>query len=232
MRYDRITPATLRGIERVIRKALDAAKLEGAACVRPPAGGTAWPGWWQDAGERDVVLGCAARLSMGALTMAIDRQLGFGLPARERSVTTMPEARRTVVINRPVGEVFAFFTDPRNDQKWRPQVKEISAERPASVGTLVHQVIKGPGGRGIAADIEVTGYEPATRYAFRAIAGPVRPTGEYRFAAQRDDATSVTFSLDAHLSGMKKLLMSRAVQASMNAEMAALDTAKAILEKS
>jgi uncharacterized protein YndB with AHSA1/START domain len=143
----------------------------------------------------------------------------------------MPEAQRTVVINRPAAEVFAFFSDPGNDQKWRPQVEEISADGPLSVGTRIHQVIKGPGGRGIAADVEVTDYEPATRYAFRVIVGPVRPTGEYRFAAERDDATAVTFSLNAHVSGLKKLLMSRAVQSSMNAEMAALDTAKAVLEK-
>jgi hypothetical protein len=57
----------------------------------------------------------------------------------------------------------------------------------------------------------------------------VRPTGEYRFAGQ-GNTTTVTFSLDAQLSGWKKLLMSRPVQKSMDGEMQALDRAKALLE--
>ncbi len=143
----------------------------------------------------------------------------------------MPSAQRTIVINRPVDEVFAFFTNPTNELKWRTHVKEISTAGPVSVGTRIHQVVRGPGGRGIPADIEVTGYEPATRYAFRVVAGPVRPVGEFRFAPD-GDATTVSLSLAADLSGMKKLLLSRPVQSSMNGEMRALDRARAVIESS
>jgi hypothetical protein len=65
--------------------------------------------------------------------------------------------------------------------------------------------------------------------AFRAVAGPVRPTGEYRFE-QLNGGTRLSFSLDAELSGLKKLLMSGAVQSTMNGEIAALDRLKAVLE--
>jgi hypothetical protein len=75
----------------------------------------------------------------------------------------------------------------------------------------------------------VTAYQPAERYAFQVVAGPVRPSGEFRFAAE-GEATRVTFTLQASLSGFKKLLMSGPVQRSMNGEMAALDRAKAVLE--
>jgi uncharacterized protein YndB with AHSA1/START domain len=143
----------------------------------------------------------------------------------------MPAAQRTVVIDRPVDEVFAFFTDPSNELKWRQHVKEIAAEGPIAVGSKVHQVVKGPGGRGIPADVEVTGYEPSTRYAFRVVAGPVRPVGEFRFAAD-GEGTSVSLSLSADLTGIKKVLMSRAVQRSMDGEVQALDRAKAVLEHS
>lgn len=141
----------------------------------------------------------------------------------------MPNAQRTVVINRPAEEVFAFFANPANDPRWRPHVKEISAEGVPTVGAKIHQVIEGPGGRGIPADIEVTGYEPARLYAFQVVAGPARPSGQFRFAPS-GDGTEVTFSLNAELSGLKKLLMSGQVQKSMNGEMAALDTAKALIE--
>ena len=143
----------------------------------------------------------------------------------------MPSAQRTVVIGRPVEEVFAFFADPAKDQRWRPQVKEISASGPMAVGATIHQVVAGPGGRGIPADIEVTAYEPPTRYAFRVTAGPVRPAGEYRFAPAAG-GTEVTFTLSAELSGVKRFVMSKPVQGSRDGEMASLDTAKALLEAS
>jgi uncharacterized protein YndB with AHSA1/START domain len=143
----------------------------------------------------------------------------------------MPSAQRTIVVDRPPDQVFAFFTDPRNDQKWRTHVKEIAAEGQPRVGSKVHQVVDGPGGRGIAADIEVTGYEAPTRYAFKVIAGPARPVGEFRFAPS-GGGTEVQFSLSAELSGFKKLLMSRPVQASMDGEMQSLDTAKRLIEGS
>jgi uncharacterized membrane protein len=143
----------------------------------------------------------------------------------------MPHAQRTIRIDRPADQVFAFFADPGNDQKWRPHVKEISAEGPARAGSTIHQVVTGPGGRGIPADIEVTDYEPPSRYGFKVTAGPVRPVGEFRFAST-GDATEVSFSLTAELGGVKKLLMSKPVQKSMDGEMASLDNAKAIIEAS
>ena len=143
----------------------------------------------------------------------------------------MPSARRTIVIHRPPDEVFAFFTDHARDPSWRPNVREIDPVSGAPAGTRVHQVIKGPGGRGIGADIEVTAAEPSTRYAFQVVAGPVRPRGEFRFI-ETPNGTEVHFSLDAELSGIKKLLMGRSVQASMDGEMSGLDTAKALIETS
>jgi uncharacterized protein YndB with AHSA1/START domain len=142
---------------------------------------------------------------------------------------TMPSAHRTVVIARPIGQVFAFFTDPANDQKWRAHVKEISAEGPLAVGSRIHQVVAGPGGRGIPADIEVTALEPEARYAFSGVAGPVRPKGEFRFQPT-EGGTEVTMSLDADLGGLKKLLMSKPVQRSMDVEVAGLNRAKEVLE--
>jgi uncharacterized protein YndB with AHSA1/START domain len=141
----------------------------------------------------------------------------------------MPSARREVVINRPPAEVFDFFTDPANETRWRIHVKEASASGPVGVGSRIHQVVKGPGGRGIPADIEVTAHERPDRYAFKVVAGPVRPTGQFLFAGE-GSTTTVSFALEAQLSGLKKLLMSGAVQKSMDSEMQALDRAKSLLE--
>jgi hypothetical protein len=57
----------------------------------------------------------------------------------------------------------------------------------------------------------------------------VRPVGDFRFSTV-DGGTKVEFTLSAELSGVKKLIMGDAVQRSMNAEVAALEKAKAFLE--
>ena len=141
----------------------------------------------------------------------------------------MPNASRTILINRPITEVFAFFADAENDPRWRSGVKEIQRQGELGAGTRYRQRIKGPGGRAITADIEVTAYEPDSHVAFQGVAGPVRPHGSYDF---RDNgtATEVTFTLDAQISGIKKLFMGGAVQKSMDAEVAGLDRAKSVLE--
>jgi uncharacterized protein YndB with AHSA1/START domain len=141
----------------------------------------------------------------------------------------MPHAQRTIVIARPPAEVYAFFADAENDKSWRPGVAVIRREGPLAVGTRYTQRIAGPGGRQVAADVEITELDPDTRVAFRGVAGPVRPEGDYSFAPA-EGGTSVTFTLDAELTGVKKLLMAKPVQKSMDAEMANLDKAKALLE--
>ena len=142
----------------------------------------------------------------------------------------MPQASRTISINVPPEQAFAFFTDPANDRRWRAAVKEMAASGPLAVGSRVHQVVAGPGGRSIAADIEVTAYDPPSRYAFHGVAGPVRPEGAYTFVASGSGGTDVTFHLSAQLNFLMGLFMGGQVQGSMDGEMASLDRAKAILE--
>ena len=143
----------------------------------------------------------------------------------------MLTAQRRIVIDRSADQVFAFFANPGNDPNWRRHVREIGAPGPIGVGSTIHQTVDGPGHRGIAADMKVVAYEPSRRYAFKVTAGPVRPAGEFLFSPL-GNGTEVTFSLHAELSGIKRLALSRPVQRSMDGEMASLDRAKALLERS
>jgi uncharacterized protein YndB with AHSA1/START domain len=141
----------------------------------------------------------------------------------------MPEASNEVVIDRPIDEVFAFLADAENDPRWRDGVLDIAREPGAGgVGARYRQGIKGPGGRRVAADVEITEYQPDTLIAFRGTAGPVRPEGRYRLS-QADGGTRVRFDLSAKLGGLKRL-MSSPVQKSMNAEVASLAKLKQMLE--
>lgn len=141
----------------------------------------------------------------------------------------MPAAERTVVIAAPITTVFAFFTDHANDPKWRPGVMDIEPNPAPGVGVVITQGVAGPMGRRIPADFEITDYDPPRAYGFRAIAGPVQPVGSYTLT-EAGAGTSVTFRLSAELGRLKQMAMGSMVQRTMDAEVAALDKAKAVLE--
>ena len=142
----------------------------------------------------------------------------------------MPEAERTVTINRPVEEVFPVVADGTKGKLWRPGVVDVELVSGQGLGARYAQGVRGPGGRRISADYEITEFEPNARIAFRATAGPVRPEGSFTFESL-GGATVLTFELHADVTGWKRLLMGSAVQSTMNAEMAALDGLKDLLER-
>ena len=141
----------------------------------------------------------------------------------------MPSARNEIVINRPVDVVFGFVADGTTAPQWRAAVLDVAHVSGAGIGARYRQGVKGPGSRRIAADYEVTGYEPNRILAFAATAGPVRPTGTYAFEGV-PGGTRVTFTLDVTLSGWRRWLLSGPVQATMNAEVANLTNLKRVLD--
>ena len=141
----------------------------------------------------------------------------------------MPAATNSVSIQRTADDVFAFLADGMNAQRWRSGVLDIALASGSGVGAIYHQGVAGPGGRRIAADYEVTAYEPPRRFAFRTVAGPVRPIGEFRLEPA-GEGTAVTFQLSAELPFLKGLLMGGMVQKTMDAETQALDKVRSILE--
>jgi uncharacterized membrane protein len=141
----------------------------------------------------------------------------------------VPSASHSVTINRSASEVFAFVADGENAPRWRSGVLDIQRVSGQGVGAVYRQGVRGPAGRRIAADYEVTAYEPDRLMAFKTIGGPVRPTGEFRLQ-EADVATTLTLSLQADLAGVKRLFMSGMVQKSMDAEVAAIDNIKRLLE--
>jgi uncharacterized membrane protein len=140
----------------------------------------------------------------------------------------VPSAENSVVIARPRSEVFAFVANHENDPKWRPGIADISRASGTGQGAIYRQGVKGPMGRRIDADFEVTAYQDGSLIAFRTLAGPVRPEGSYRFE-DADGGTRVTFSLSADLRGPQKL-MSPMVAKSMRSQIDALASLKRVLE--
>jgi uncharacterized protein YndB with AHSA1/START domain len=144
----------------------------------------------------------------------------------------MPQASYAVTIDRPIDEVFAFVANGEQGKRWRPSVLDIVKAGGTSdrgVGARYLQGVRGPMRRRISADYDITVYEPNKLLEFQTVTGPARPHGRYDFA-QVDGGTRVTFSLDAELVGLRKLLMGSAVQRTMDAEVRALDNLKRVLE--
>jgi len=141
----------------------------------------------------------------------------------------MPEARHQLTIHRPARDVFAFIADGLSGPKWRSGIVDIALVSGSEVGATYKQGVKGPGGRRIDADYRVTVFEPNSRLSFEAIAGPVRPTGEY-ILEEVDGGTRLTFTLHAELGGIKKLLMGGAVQRTMDSEVEATERLKELME--
>ena len=141
----------------------------------------------------------------------------------------MPEAQGTVEIRRSPAEVFAFLSEGENDRRWRSGVLDIRRKSGHGRGAIYEQGVKGPFGRRVPADYEITSFEPDRRIGFRAIAGPVRPEGSYELTPA-DGGTRVTFALRAEPRGLAKL-MSPMVARTMRSEVAQLDRLRAVLEE-
>lgn len=135
-----------------------------------------------------------------------------------------------VTIARPVEEVFAFFANPENDPQWRCGVVKMEHASGAGVGARYRQLVKGPGGRSIEADIEIIALDPSDRIEFVTIKGPVRPRGRYQLT-DSDGGTRVRFELEAELTGLKRLVMAPMVRKTMSSEVGQLTRAKELLER-
>jgi carbon monoxide dehydrogenase subunit G len=141
----------------------------------------------------------------------------------------MPAASHSVIISRPVDDVFAFVADGETCPQWRPGVLDIQRVSGEGVGTRYAQGVKGPMGRRIAADYTITVFEPNRRIEFQTVTGPARPHGRYDFEPA-DGGTRLAFSLDAELTGLRKLILGGPVQKTMDAEVRTLDNLKRVLE--
>jgi uncharacterized protein YndB with AHSA1/START domain len=140
----------------------------------------------------------------------------------------MPEATNTIEIARPPADVFAFLADGTTNTQWRPGVTDIRLKSGSGKGAIYEQGVKGPFGRRVPADYEITALEPDRLIAFKAIDGPVRPEGSYQLEPT-DGGTRLTFKLSCSPSGFAKV-MTPMVAKTMRCEVAQLERLRAILE--
>jgi uncharacterized protein YndB with AHSA1/START domain len=129
---------------------------------------------------------------------------------RRRSGTSPPtpmQFNQSIVIERPLEEVFAFVADPENDAQWTPMVTEtrMTSEEPLGVGTRYEQSGRFLG-RSFEMVFEVTEYEPNRKIGQRLITpGPLRMTSLCSVEAV-SGGTRVTLTGEAQAGGFFWLL--------------------------
>jgi uncharacterized protein YndB with AHSA1/START domain len=132
----------------------------------------------------------------------------------------------TVVIDRPIEEVFAFATDPDNVSLWQSTSLETeqTSEGPVGVGTTFRDTSKFLGRR-IESTYEVTENDPPHKQCMRITSGPIPGSGCYALEPTDGGSTRFTQNFEADVGGFFRLaepLVGRAIRRQMEADMATL----------
>lgn len=117
----------------------------------------------------------------------------------------MIRIEQSVVINRPIGEVFAFVSDPEKMSFWMSELVEAkqTSEGPVGVGTTASAVAN-PLGRRVESNQEVTAYELNRKFAIKSTSGPIASEDEFSFGSVAG-GTKVTRMTKAELGGFFRL---------------------------
>ena len=133
----------------------------------------------------------------------------------------------SVVIDRPIDQVFAFLADGENDKKFSARVVEISktTDGPSGKGTVYKSTVKDAGFK-TKREFELTEFEPPTRIRWteRSKNLVTAPLGGYDLVAD-GEGTQLTFFNELEGHGLGKLLAGPALK---SARKGADDFAQAI----
>ncbi|MEU5982641.1 SRPBCC family protein [Streptomyces sp. NPDC047434] len=122
----------------------------------------------------------------------------------------------TVDIDRPIGEVFAYLADGRNDPKFSPRVQRIERipESPTAVGTIFRSTVKDAGMK-TAREFRITAFEAPRSLRWAEVSKNIvtAAQGGYDLEPLPDGGTRVRIHnvLEGH--GLGKLLVGFALSA-------------------
>ena len=117
----------------------------------------------------------------------------------------MVRVETSVVVERPVEELFEVVTSPETYSLWMPGClgARQTSEGPMGVGATYidgGQLL----GRRIEETLVVTAYEPDRKFGVKTTSGPIRGEGEYTFEPV-EGGTKVALDFEAELGGFFKL---------------------------
>ena len=117
----------------------------------------------------------------------------------------MLKTETSIIINRPIEEVFAVVSNLENNPKWSSTFLEVkkTSEGPIGVGTTWQAAQKALGQR-LESEVEVTEYEPNRKCAQKSKSGPI-PAKIWQTYEPVEGGTQVTVALEAEVGGFFKL---------------------------
>jgi uncharacterized membrane protein len=147
--------------------------------------------------RRNGVLGSAvglaglALLARGSTNRPLKRVIGTGGGRRAIDV------QKTIHIQAPVEDVFAYLTDWENFPRWMTHVREVRASGPrGESGEHTHWVVDGPAGTTISWNALTTRFVANELVVWRSVNGAaVRHAGRMRFESDEDGGTRVHVQL-------------------------------------
>ena len=138
----------------------------------------------------------------------------------------------SIIIDRPVEEVWSFVSDPGNDPKWYQgtmEVRQIS-EGPTAVGTTVEAVIQFRG-RSLVARTRCIVLNPNKEVTWEFTSGLMkRSTDSWRMELIDEKSSRLTRVFDLSVSGFWNLIQPIVVRGTKRAHEAEIHNVKRILE--
>lgn len=137
----------------------------------------------------------------------------------------MLRAEESVIVQRPIDEVFAYFTDPATLPEWQASALEaqLQGEGPMRAGSRAVETRKFLG-RKMESTMEVLEYEPPRRFTIKASSGPV-PFQVTSDLSEEDGGTLVRSVVEGEPGGFFRLaepLVVRAVERELRNNLATL----------
>lgn len=143
----------------------------------------------------------------------------------------MITVEKSIFINKPVGDVFAFVTAEGNYQKIQPEVTEVIEHGPRNtVGSSWTEVRKFMG-QELRTTTEITAFEPNKKWAGKVIKGPVFYETTISYEAT-DGGTKYTTKITGEPKGFFKLAESMVASQLEKAVADSNQRLKDLLEKS
>jgi uncharacterized membrane protein len=136
----------------------------------------------------------------------------------------MIHIEKSIIIQRPIEDVFAFMSSTANLPLWQTDVLEArhTPEGSVQVGTQL-TLVRAMMGRKVEGTADIVEYEPPTRYAFKTTSGPA-VTG-VNICEATPEGTKATIMFDMHTGGLFSLadpLVARTINRSVESGLANL----------
>ena len=134
----------------------------------------------------------------------------------------------SVIIHRPLAEVFAFVTDLRNETRWQPEIRSVTLEGPISAGATFRER-RVTFGRSFDWHFRITHYDAPHTISIETIDGVAPYRGTRSFEAH-GGSTKITETGELELPGLLAVFDPIAERASRRPLRVAYDRLKALLE--